>query len=307
MLALKVPEQAAFVGVRSMFFRIANIAGGGIPVYCVGVLAQRNGSMSHSWSIVLMMVAAMFIAFTFYHFLFLPKPSADQSSLSGLTRPMTLNDVFTEFFLTFRDFFRKKEILILIPFILLFRLGESQALKVVSLFMLDPVEKGGLGLSNQDFGLVYSIIGISFLTLGGLLGGWLISRFGLKKMLWIMAFAMHLPNFAFVFLAATQTSNFPIIAGALAVEQFGYGFGFTAFLMYLMMVADGPHKTSHYALCTGFMAAGMMLPGAYSGALSNYLGYTNFFLWVCLCTVPGLILTAFLKITPDYGKKTEKC
>jgi PAT family beta-lactamase induction signal transducer AmpG len=303
MLALNTPEQAAFVGVRSLFFRVANIIGGGIPVIFVGRLAQQNGDMAQAWSIVAMGIAGIFIALTLYHFFLLPKPSADHGSLSAQNTPLTLREVFVEFSATFVAFFRKKEIIFAIIFILLFRLGEAQALKVVSLFMLDPREKGGMGLSNQDFGLVYSIVGISFLTIGGLLGGWLISRNGLKKMLWPMVAAIHLPNFAFVFLAATQPDNLIIVAGALAVEQFGYGFGFTAFLMYMMMLADGPKKTSHYALCTGLMAAGMMIPGAYSGELAKYFGYTNFFLWVCLCTVPGLIMTAFIKIAPGYGKK----
>lgn len=303
MLALSTPEQAAFVGVRSLFFRVANIIGGGIPVIFVGRLAQGNGDMAQAWSVVAMGIALVFIALTLYHYFLLPKPSTDQGSLSAQNTSLTLREIFTEFAATFVAFFRKKEIIFAIIFILLFRLGEAQALKVVSLFMLDPREKGGLGLSNQDFGLVYSIVGISFLTIGGLLGGWLISRNGLKKMLWPMVAAIHLPNFAFVFLAATQPDNLFIVAGALAVEQFGYGFGFTAFLMYMMMLADGPKKTSHYALCTGLMAAGMMIPGAYSGELAKFFGYTHFFLWVCLCTVPGLIMTAFIKIAPGYGKK----
>ena len=303
MLALTTPEQAAFVGVRSLFFRVANIIGGGIPVIFVGWLAQKNGSMVQAWSMVTLMIAGIFIALTLYHFFLLPKPSADQGSLSAKNAPLTMREIFIEFTATFAAFFRKKEIVFAILFILVFRLGEAQALKVVSLFMLDPIEKGGLGLSNQDFGLVYSIVGISFLTIGGLLGGWLISRKGLKKMLWPMVAAIHLPNFAFVFLAATQPNNLFVIAGALAVEQFGYGFGFTAFLMIMMMISDGPKKTSHYALCTGLMAAGMMIPGAYSGELAKFFGYTHFFLWVCLCTIPGLIMTAFLNITPEYGKK----
>jgi PAT family beta-lactamase induction signal transducer AmpG len=303
MLALTTPEQAAFVGVRSLFFRIANIIGGGIPVIFVGRLAQQNGSLVQAWSSVMMMIAGIFITLTSYHFFTLPKPKADQASLASTNSSLTMRDVFAEFTTTFSEFFRKKEIVFAIIFILVFRLGEAQALKVVSLFMLDPREKGGLGLSNQDFGLVYSIVGISFLTIGGLLGGWLISLHGLKKMLWPMMVAIHLPNFAFVFLAATQPENLFIIAGALAVEQFGYGFGFTAFLMIMMMISDGPKRTSHYALCTGLMAAGMMVPGAYSGDLSKFLGYIHFFLWVCLCTVPGLVMTAFLKIAPDYGRK----
>lgn len=302
MLGLSSGEQAAFVGVRSLFFRIANVMGGGIPVIFVGALAQRTGDVAQAWSIVMLTVAALFIALTFYHGVILPRPEADTSSLVQ-RETLTVTEVFHEFINTFILFFKKKDVLFAIVFILLFRLGESQALKVVSLFMLDSKEVGGLALSNQSFGVVYSLVGIAFLTLGGLLGGWLISRHGLKKMLWPMAAAVHLPNFSFVFLAAVQPDSLLVISAALALEQFGYGLGFTAFLMYMMMVADGPHKTSHYALCTGLMAAGMMLPGAYSGDLSKYLGYTHFFIWACVCTVPGLVMTAFLRIAPDYGKK----
>ncbi len=303
MLALNSPDQAAFVGVRSLFFRIANIIGGGIPVIFVGRLVQQNGNIAQAWSIVALVIAGIFCALTLYHYFVLPKPAADQGSLSSKNASISTREVFVEFATTFSTFFRKKEIVFATLFILVFRLGEAQALKVVSLFMLDPREKGGLALSNQDFGLVYSIVGISFLTIGGLLGGWLISRHGLKKMLWPMVVAIHLPNFAFVFLAAIQPVNLIVIAAALAVEQFGYGFGFTAFLMVMMMISDGPKKTSHYALCTGLMAAGMMIPGAYSGELSRFFGYTNFFIWVCLCTLPGLLMTAFLKIAPEYGRK----
>lgn len=303
MLALSSFEQAAFVGVRSLFFRVANIVGGGIPVIFVGRLTEYNHDIALSWTITLMVVAGFFIAITLYHAWVLPRPVSDRGSLASSEKAPTVRQVFTEFKITFIDFFQKKDILIAIVFILLFRLGEAQALKVVSLFMLDPRGKGGLGLTNQEFGLAYSIVGISFLTIGGLLGGWLISRHGLKRMLWPMVLTMHLPNLAFVFLAVVQPDNLAIIAGALAIEQFGYGFGFTAFLMIMMMIADGPKKTSHYALCTGFMAAGMMIPGAFSGDLSQYLGYGHFFMWVCVCTVPGLMLTAFIRVDAQYGKK----
>lgn len=306
MLALNTPEQAAFVGVRSLFFRVANIIGGGIPVIFVGRLADYNHNIVHSWSIVLMAIAILFIAMTLYHAMILPRPASDQGSLTALGKPPTLKEVIAEFSATFVEFFKKKNIVFAILFILLFRFGEAQALKMVSLFMLDPRENGGLGLSNQEFGFVYSIVGIGFLTVGGLLGGWLISRYGLKRMLWPMVLTMHLPNLAFVFLAFVQPEQLAIIGAALAIEQFGYGFGFTAFLMIMMMIADGPKKTSHYALCTGFMAAGMMIPGAFSGDLSQYLGYSHFFIWVCVCTLPGLILTAFIKITPQYGKKINE-
>ena len=216
---------------------------GAIPVIFVDRLAQQSGNLAQAWSLVLLKVGWIFIALTLYHFFLLPKPIADQGSLAAKNTGLTVRDVMAEFAGTFLTFFRKKEIIFSIIFILLSRLGKAQALKVASLLLLHPREKGGLGLSNQDFGLVYSIVGIDFLTIGGLLGGWLISRKGSTCMLWPMVAAIHLPNSAFVFLAAMQPDNLFTIAGALAFEQFGCGFGFTAFLMLMMMISDGPKKT----------------------------------------------------------------
>ncbi len=306
MLGLAPAERASFIGVRSMFYRIANIIGGGIPTLASDSLFAYTGNWASTWAIVFQVLAFILIALALYHLWALPKPSDDKSILEVHGKQVSVAEVVREFFATFRAFFTKKDIGIALAFILLFRLGESQALKVVSLFMLDPRDKGGLGLSNHDFGLAYSIVGIGFLTLGGLLGGWLISRFGLRKMLWPMMAAVHLPNLAFLFLAYAQPESLTVISAALAVEQFGYGFGFTAFLMVLMMIADGPLKTSHYALCTGFMAAGMMIPGMFSGKLSTFFGYPHFFLWVCLCTIPGFLLTAWIKVDADYGKKSAQ-
>ena len=303
MIALSPHEQAALVGVRSMFFRVATIIGGGVPVILVGAIAEKTANITQAWTYVLILLALTFLVLVTYHFFILPKPAEDTPASLNPPRSLTIQQVLVEFGATFKDFFLKKNIWFGVAFILLFRLGEAQALKVAGLFMLDARAVGGLGLSNQHYGLVYSVVGIMFLTLGGLLGGYLIARFGLKKMLWVMVAAIHLPNFAFVFLAAWQPDSLLVIGSALAFEQFGYGFGFTAFIMYMMMISDGPKKTSHYALCTGLMAAGMMIPGAYSGDLARYFGYTNFFLWVCICTIPGLLMTAFLKIDPSYGKK----
>lgn len=306
MLALSASEQAAYIGVRSLFFRLANIVAGGVPVILVGYVVERVHGFALAWTIALLVLAVLFVSLAFYHLRVLPFPPDDQGSLK-LRTEIRLNDVYREFVETFASFFRKPEIGVLIAFFLLFRLGEAQALKVVSLFMLDTRAQGGLGLSNQEFGLVYSFIGIGSLTVGGLLGGWSLSRFGLKRLLWGMVLTMHLPNLAFVFLAFQQPESLSIIALAIAIEQFGYGFGFTAFLMIMMMISDGPRKTSHYAICTGFMAAGMMLPGLFSGALVHHFGYPSFFMWVCICTVPGLILTRLIRIHPHYGRKDDVC
>ena len=191
----------------------------------------------------------------------------------------------------------------ILAFLLLFRFAEAQALKLVTPFLLDPIARGGLGLTTSQVGIVYGTVGVIALTIGGLLGGFVISRHGLKRWLWPMVFAMHVPNLIFVYLAFVQPQSAVLIATALAIEQFGYGFGFAAYLLYMIMVADGPHKTAHYAICTGFMALGMMLPGMVSGWIQEQLGYANFFVWVCFATLPAFIATALVKVERDFGRK----
>ncbi len=183
--------------------------------------------------------------------------------------------------------------------------------------MLDPASAGGLGLTTQDVGIAYGTVGVTALTVGGLLGGWLISRGGLKRLLWPLVLCMHLPNTVFVALAWVQPASLWWVSGAVALEQFGYGLGFTAFMVYMLMVAGGhdgapgsdgaggenPHKTAHYALCTGFMALGMMLPGMAAGWLQSQLGYLNFFVWTCVATLPSFAAAAWLRIDPAFGRK----
>ena len=189
-------------------------------------------------------------------------------------------------------------------FILFYRFDEAQLVKVISPFLLDSRAAGGLGLATSQVGLVYGTFGILALTCGGLLGGFSAAKYGLKKMLPIMVGSMYLPKLAFIFLSFTQPENFLVACGAVAVEQFGYGFGFTAFMLYLLYFADGPHRTAHYALCTGFMALGMMIPGMWSGWVADIVGYKHFFVWVICSTIPGLVLALRLKIDPQFGKKS---
>jgi MFS transporter, PAT family, beta-lactamase induction signal transducer AmpG len=316
MLALKELEQAAFVGVRSTFYRIANLAGQGGLVYLVGELTAPTGKLVSpemaasigstgnfvlAWSIVFWVLAALFGLLFVYHAFVLPRPASD-------TRIAVAGNAIEDFWGTFKDFFMRKDIALILIFLLTFRLGEAQALKLVAPFLLDPRTTGGLGLTNTQLSIVYGTWGVIALTLGGLLGGYTISRGGLKKWIWPMLFAVHIPNLAFVFLAHTQPSSEAVIATAIVIEQFGYGFGFAAYLLFMIMVADndgkGIHKTAHYAICTGFMAAGMMLPGMVSGWIQTKLGYPNFFIWVLICTIPSIVVTLFLKIDPAFGKRT---
>ncbi len=205
-----------------------------------------------------------------------------------------------------RKFMQKKDIWNILGFLLFFRFAEAQLVKLVQPFLLDPREVGGLGLSTSEVGIVYGTVGIIALTAGGLIGGYVISRQGLKWWLWPMVIIMHTPDLAFVYLSHVQPTDFILINAAVALEQFGYGFGFTAYMMYMIMISQGEHKTAHYAICTGIMALGMMLPGMFSGALQEAIGYPRFFEWVLISTIPGFIVAALVKIDPEFGKKKKE-
>ncbi|MES2072339.1 MAG: MFS transporter [Pseudomonadota bacterium] len=296
MLALEQHQQAAYVGIRSMFFRLSMITGQGALVYLAGSLTDLTGKPAFAWSIVFFVLAAMFISLFVYHKLVLPRPASDQSRGEP-------GHVVKTFFSIFAKFLQKKDVGLTLAFLLLYRFGESQLVKMAPPFLLDAVDKGGLGLSTQAVGIVYGTIGMLALTVGGLASGYLVSRHGLKRWLWPMALAINVPHLAYVYLAFAQPGSLFVIASAVAIEQLGYGFGFTAFIMYMIMVADGAHKTAHYAICTGFMALGMMLPGMFSGWIQAQLGYANFFVWICLAALPSLAITALIRIDPGFGCK----
>ncbi|HUQ28781.1 MAG TPA: MFS transporter [Usitatibacter sp.] len=295
MLALEQHQQAAFVGVRSAFFRVGMISAQGGLVYLAGALGDFTGNVGAAWSIVFVVAGGMFALLCGWHRLVLPVPPADHS--------VEHDDFLRAFASSFASFFRRKRIASILAFLLLFRFAEAQALKLVTPFLLDPRDAGGLGLSTEEVGIVYGTIGVLALTAGGLLGGVVISRDGLRRWLWPMVIAMHVPNLVFVYLALAQPSSIVAICVALAIEQFGYGFGFAAFLLFMVMVSDGPTRTAHYAICTGFMALGMMLPGMASGWLEERLGYANFFIWVCFATIPSFIVAALIHVDPDFGRK----
>ena len=299
MLALPEHSQAAFVGVRSTFYRLANIGGQGGLVYLAGELQERTGSMQTAWTIVFWVLTTLFVAMALYHWLVLPKPAADLRG-SGHAK---VRDLACDFFQVFAEFFKRPGILVVLGFLLLYRFPEAQLLKLATPFLLDKTELGGLGLSTKAVGIAYGTVGLTALTLGGLLGGWVISRVGLKRALWPLILLMHVPNAVFVLLAMAQPQDVVIVSAALAIEQFGYGLGFTAYLMYMILVADGPHKTAHYAICTGFMALGMMLPGMWSGWLQQQLGYLPFFVWVLVATIPSFAMAALIKVPEGFGKK----
>jgi len=299
MLALRQQSQAAFVGVRSTFFRLAMLAGQGGLVYLAGVLTERTGQASSAWASVFAVLAVGFGLVAAWHLVSLPWPDRDRPS------PRT-GTLLADFAAVLLAFFRRPGIVQVLAFLLLFRFAEAQLLKLVTPFMLDSREAGGLGLRTQDVGLAYGTLGAIAVTLGGLAGGWVISRGGLRRLMWPLVICMHVPNLVFVALAAWQPTSLALVSAAICVEQFGYGFGFAAYMVFMLMVAeadDNPHKTAHYALCTGFMALGVMLPGMAAGWLQELMGYTGFFIWVCVATIPSFLAVAAVRIDPSYGRR----
>ncbi|WP_167618095.1 AmpG family muropeptide MFS transporter [Maribellus sediminis] len=261
----------------------------------------RSGIITFAWSMVFVVIAGLFALFFLYHRFILPRPESDVANKEQGS------GVLKEFLQTFASFFQKKQIGVAILFMLLYRLAESQLVKLASPFLLDAREIGGLGLTTGDLGLVYGTAGMIALTVGGILGGVVASRNGLKYWIWWMAVAINLPNLSYLFLSLFTPESLWYVAAAVVVEQFGYGFGFTAYMLYMIYISQGKYKTAHYALTTGFMALGMMIPGMVSGWLQEIIGYQNFFIWVMICTIPIFLVIPFLKIDPEFGirKKEE--
>ena len=298
MLGLDTGTQAEFVGIRSTFYRLSSIFGQGVLVALAGFLDNHTGDVHMAWKVTLLASAALFACITIYHTWSLPRPASDQMSSST-----TVKDIFNDFGRTFATFFKKKYVLTALLFMLLYRLPEAFLVKMMNPFLLDTLADGGLGLSTESVGIIYGTIGVAALTLGGILGGFAASRWGLKKSLWPMALALTLPCLSFVFLAAIQPSNIYLISSCVALDQFGYGFGFTAYMLYLIYFSEGEFKTAHYSLCTAFMALSMMLPGMVAGYVQEALGYTTFFGFVMICCLVTVAVTFLLKVDPEYGKK----
>ena len=298
MLGLDSGTQAEFVGIRSTFYRLSSIFGQGVLVALAGFLDTRTGDVHLAWKITLLVSAAIFAAITLYHTWGIPKPSSDKMSYAK-----TAGDIIREFGRTFATFFQKKYVLTALLFMLLYRLPEAFLVKMMNPFLLDSQIDGGLELSTESVGIIYGTIGVAALTTGGILGGIVASRWGLKRSLWPMALALTLPCLSFVFLAAFQPSSLWLISSCVALDQFGYGFGFTAYMLYLIYFSEGEFKTAHYSLCTAFMALSMMLPGMVAGYIQEVLGYTMFFGFVMICCLVTVVVTFMLKVDPEYGKK----
>lgn len=305
MLALEEKKQAYFVGIRNTFYRLAVITGQGFLVMVAGVLEIHysaslpdSQAIPQAWAVTFYLLTALFILLFIYHHFILPRPAADKSAISGTAGVET---GMKEFFCTFGTFFSKPGIGAALAFILLYRFAESQLIKITTPFLLDSTTIGGLGLTTAQVGGIYGPVGVTALILGGIAGGIVMARHGLHRCLWWMTAAMNIPNLVYLYLSVAQPSGLLLISGCIAVEQFGYGFGFTALTYFMMLFSAGKHRTAHYAFCTGFMAAGMMLPGMVSGWIQELAGYRFFFIWIMVCTIPSFIAARAVKkklVTP---------
>lgn len=296
MIGLTQDKQAFFVGIRSTFYKLANVTGQGLLVILAGFLETYYGDNTKAWSVTMVCAALLMLGLTITNFFTTPK--YETSDAIEIQKPVGFLEVFA-------SFFKKKGMGLALAFVLLFRLGESQLVKMAAPFFLDATAEGGLGYTTAEVGTIYGTVGVIMLTVGGILGGILISKDGLKKWLLPMVLAINIPNAFYAFLAITNTTNIIAVVTTVVLEQFGYGFGIAGFMVYLIYISEGASKTSHYAIATGFMALGMMLPGLISGYVQEWLGYDGFFIWVVLGALPALFIIKYLKYPPDYGKKGE--
>ena len=301
MLAHSPSSQAAFIGIRSTFYRISSVFGQGVLVLIAGLVERSSGNIPLSWQVTLGVSALVFAAVSLYHIFFLPRSADDTPRVKADEAANTWKELGASFV----TFFTKPGVLLAIFFMLLYRLPEGFLIKMCQPFLVAAADKGGLGLPTDVVGVVYGTFGVIALLAGGIVGGLVASRLGLRKSLWWMAAGMTLPCLTFVYLATALPQNVVIITIALAVEQFGYGFGFTAYMLYMMYFSEGEFKTSHYAICTAFMALSMMLPGFVAGYIQEAIGYVNFFWMVMLCCLAtvGVTFLARRKVNPEYGKK----
>ena len=302
MLGLDEHQQAWFVGIRSTFYRLATIFGQGVLVMIAGNLQviYRN-SISYSWSLMFYGVTGLFIALWLWHNAILPRPKEDAPC-----EDVNARTIWKEFVNTIITFFQKPQVVAGILFMLFYRMPEGLLAKVSALFLIDAAHNGGMGLSPQEYGLVQGTVGVIGLTLGGILGGICAGRDGLKRWLWPMVCAITLPDIVYVYLSYALPESLLVINVCVFIEQFGYGFGFTAYMLYLIYYSQGNFKTSHYALCTAFMALSMMIPGLFAGALQESVGYRAFFIIVMICCAITFVVTSFLKIDPHFGKKENE-
>lgn len=297
-LALPQEKQSFFSGIRNTAYRIATVFSSGILVMLANKMGHYLGSDALAWSATFATTAIIMLAFFLYNRKAMPKPENDIDRA-----PRSVSMIFRDFGDIIRTYFKKPGIWSALLFLLLFRFPEAQLGKIGKLFLMDPSTAGGLGLDKGDIGFLNGVIGVIGLIIGGIAGGICISRKGLKYWLWPMVIAISLPDAVYVYMSMVLPESMTVVGGCIFIEQLGYGFGFTAYTLYMIYFAQGKYPTAHFAISTAFMSLGMMLPGMVSGKIQEWLGYEYFFIWVMLCTVITFAVSAMIKIDPKFGKR----
>jgi PAT family beta-lactamase induction signal transducer AmpG len=296
---LSPKDQAKYVGWQGAFYNVAKILSGGALVYLAGELEQRLGVV-HAWMIVMGIYGVIMVSLSLYHIKMLPSGGSSETVKS-----------FKEGIETFKDvaitFFQKKNIILSILFVIFYRFAEGFAIKIAPLFFKAAREQGGLGLTTSEIGMIYGIFGAAAFVLGSVLAGYFTANRGLKKTLMILCASFNIPFAMYALLAYFQPENLYLVAGAVIVEYFGYGFGFVGLILYIMQqIAPGKYKMAHYAFADGIMALGFMLPSMFSGYISDFLGYKMFFIWVLVATIPSFLITYFAPFRNIESNKTPE-
>ena len=303
MIELDDHNQAKYVGLRNTFYRLAIIFVNGMLVSLAGILqVVFRGQIRFPWALIFYGLAGLFIGLWLYHSRFMPRPTEDVHTKRTLTE---VTSELKKMFITFFQKFDRRGTLIVMLFLLFYRFPEALLNTMTKTFLLRNNYAGGLGLSPQEYGLANGTVGLIGLLLGGIIGGILVSRDGMKRWLWPMVCAITLPDVVYIYLSYSLNSNLVVVSSCLFIEQFGYGLGFTVLTLYMLYYSQGKYKTSHYSICTGISYLGLMLPGMLSGYIKDMVGYRVFFIIVMACCAITFAVTAFLKIDPDFGKKDK--
>ena len=299
-LGLPQEKQSFFSGIRNTFYRIATVFSSGILVMLANEVAKRSGNSHTAWSATFAITGIIMLALYLYHKKAMPKPENDTAGTTN-----SLKEAFGNYGDIIKTYFQKPGIWQALLFLLLFRFPEAQLGKIGKLFLMDSVTQGGLALDKGEIGFIYGVLGVIGLIIGGIAGGICISRKGLKYWLWPMVVAISLPDAVYIYMSSALPHDMTIISSCIFIEQLGYGFGFTAYTLYMIYFAQGKYPTAHFAISTAFMSLGMMLPGMFAGKLQESMGYENFFIWVTACTIITFVVSALIKIDPGFGKRQK--
>lgn len=292
LLALDTPQQGYFVGIRTICFRLAMILGSGLLITATGAVAAYVPAYQN-WTLMFIFLAVLFGVGVCWHHKILPIPQADGPAQAA-SQPAIWKDAF-------KTYFTQKNIVYILLFILLYRFGEALLEKIVPLFLLKPAAEGALELTMEQYGYIKGTFGLGAIIAGNLVGGWLLGKFGFKKCIWPFALALVLPNFFYVYLAALKP-GLEMVAALITLENFGYGLAMMALTVFIMYVSQGKYKTSHYAISTGIMALGMMIPSMLSGKIQIQVGYEAFF-WIA--ALISLITFAIIPLTSHISAIDE--